>query len=237
MRKVLVLVLTFLAITSLAIANSGNSNKNDNENEATAIADALAAQQQGQIGINKNENININNLKNKQNQDQKQLQGQLQGQKQGQIANGNVETTVTGDETKTKVYANSWPSLSGGIGVSQANAYSIFGGLGVSNTEEYKVCIEKLMVIDTLVKLEYMTKEEAKAEITLILNDLKYNTSTKRFLGILWKTSGRNLLNGVGLLSWDSFWKEGKTPADYLTTKKTVTADKEIVGNRGNVNE
>lgn len=223
MRKLILVVMTVILAVTPAFALLDNTN----------------AQQQGQGQA--------------QGQGQQQGQGQaqsavsnatsgsaaIQGQGQlGIVSQGNNQS-VGGDTTKNTVYATTWPNLSGGVGVSQGNVYSVFGGIGVSSTEEYKVCIEKLMVIDTLVKLGYLSTDEAKAEVKEILSSLKYNTNTKRFLGIFWKTSGRNLLNGLGLLSWDSFWKEGKTPVDGILSIKLPapkkTEDKDITGNGGNL--
>ena len=178
-------------------------------------------QQQGQIAEGGDAN-------QQQGQGQGQLQGQAQGQGQGQaqgqaaiaaqgqiqgnlgIQKGNsteVETKIEGDKNKT--YANAWPALSGGEGVSQANAYSIFGGLGVSATEEYKSIITQIQAIEAIQALD----PEMKAElIQILVNKMMDTNKDKRFLGLFWKTSGRNLLNLFGLLSCDSFWKDGQHP-------------------------
>jgi hypothetical protein len=158
-----------------------------------------------------------------QGQAQGQLQGQLQGQitdvgvrnrvssktstAQEQIANG--EVSVGGDSDKSRTYVASYPSLSGGEGVSQANAYSVFGGLGLSNTEAYKKYITQMQAIEASTIL---TAEDKKALTEVLVKKLMETNKKQRMLGILWETSGRNLLNLFGILSWDSFWNENQEP-------------------------
>ena len=160
-----------------------------------------------------------NDNSQQQGQAQGQLQGQLQGQAQGQgqiAAQGQgqlgvvkTETSVDGDDVKTKVYANSWPALSGGEGVSQANAYSVFGGLGLSQTEAYKAYITQIQAIEA----SSVLSAEKKAEYVAILAEKMIKTNrTKRLLGIGPEVSGRNLLNLFGLLSWDSVWADNQKP-------------------------
>lgn len=158
---------------------------------------------------------------NSTNQNQGQLQGQGQGQAQGQgqgqaqaaiaaqgqIAVGEADQSVSvdGDNTSVKSYAVSYPALSGGEGVSQANAYSIFGGLGLSNTEKYKVYITQIQAIEASATLP----NSVKADLVLKLVDKMVATNkTQRLLGIGPEVSGRNLLNLFGILSWDSWWKD-----------------------------
>lgn len=196
---------------------------------------------------------NSTNQGQAQGQGQGQLQGQAQGQGQGQaqgqvglnlqgqgqVANGTVATSVSGDENKT--YAVSYPSLSGGEGVSQANAYSIFGGLGLSNTEKYKALITQIQAIEAM---QALTADQKKVLVEKLVNKMVESNKTKRFLGLFWETSGRDLGNLLGLLSFDSFWKEGQKPfAKQKTAEQKEVAvekaldDASVAGNRGNVNQ
>jgi len=256
MKRLLLAALAVFLVSTSAWALFDDNSENT---QANAQAIAGAAQQQGQIGINdndnrntnrnSNENVNRNTQGQQQGQGQAQGQGQMQGQAaiaaqgQGQMGivdQGNAQAVnVEGDESK--YLSNSWPAISGSVGVSQAQAYSIFGGLGVSSSEEYKVAIEKLQVIHQLKTLGYLTEDEALAEVKKVYAEMQYATKTKRVLGIFCKTSGRNLLNGLGLLSWDSFWKEGE-PKPIKTNPisleaKPATVDKGVAGNRGYVNQ
>jgi len=172
---------------------------------------------------------NSTNQGQAQGQGQGQLQGQAQGQGQGQgqmqgqaaiaaqgqlgivgqKATNDQAVTVGGDSNENKTYAVSYPSLSGGEGVSQANAYSIFGGLGLSSTEQYKALITQVQAVEAMKSL---TNEEKKVIVDALVAKMVESNKDKRFLGLFWKTSGRDLGNMLGLLSWDSFWKEGQKP-------------------------
>jgi len=185
MKKIVVLVLAMLCmVISIAIAMpSYEDNSNTNEQ----------GQLQGQI----------------QGQMQNQLQGQAQGQ--GQIAVGETaqDVSISGDETKVKSYAVSYPALSGGEGISQANAYSIFGGLGLSQTEKYKVYIVQIQAIEASTVL---TAEQKVAYINTLATKMMKTNKTQRWLGFGPETSGRNLFNLFGILSWDSVWAESQKP-------------------------
>jgi hypothetical protein len=148
-------------------------------------------------------------------------QGQLQGQasfvdatnKQGQVANGSV--SVEGDESDDKTYAASYPNLTGGEGVSQANAFSVFGGIGLSQTEKYKVYITQMQAVEAS---QSLTTEEKQALVDVLVKKMMDTNKKQRFCGIFWETSGRNLLNLFGILAWDSYWKEDQKP--FQTQKK-----------------
>ena len=202
---VLVLAVMLLSLPAYALLDDNSTNQ-------------AQGQQQGQVGINDQEQGQL------QGQGQAQGQGQGQGQLQGQTALGGTslqaqgqaslqgnkqqaDMNVEGDENTT--YANAWPSLSGGEGVSQANAYSVFGGLGLSNTEQYKALITQIQAIEASRTLDEVTKEELVKELIEKMVD---SNKKKRFLGLFWETSGRNLMNLFGVLSWDSFWKDGQHP-------------------------
>jgi len=185
---------------------------------------------------------------NSTDQDQSQGQGQLQGQAQGQLqgqAQGQAQAAIAaqgqlqgqsatqgntqnigGDSTKA--YANAWPSLSGGEGVSQANAYSVFGGLGLSNTEPYKAYITQIQAIEASTVLDAETKQ---IYVSLLTQKMYKENKKQRFLGLFWETSGRNLLNLFGVLSWDSFWAEGQHPFVKAENGKILYNEGCIVGN------
>ena len=159
------------------------------------------------------DNTNINKNLQGQDQLQKQVQGQaqaavaVQGQGQlgivGQSAENDQTTNVGGDTNKTT--ANAWPGLSGGEGVSQANAYSVFGGLGLSNTEAYRKYIVQIQAIEAS---QLLTDTDKKTMVKYLFYKMMDTNKTQRLLGILWETSGRNLSNLFGILSWDSFWRD-----------------------------
>jgi hypothetical protein len=131
----------------------------------------------------------------------------MQGQKTDQANAQSVN--VEGDELNSWAFAA--PAMNAEKGTSPLNAYSIFGGIGVSETEEYSVCVEKIAVIERLMGLGFLTQEEAKIEALKAFAQMKDATKPKRFMGFLWKTRGRHLLNGLGLLATDSWIDEDKT--------------------------
>ena len=161
------------------------------------------------------------------------LQGQQQGQMQGQaqkavsrvIDSGNsmqgqgqeskaVSRNDNSDNSKSEVVAVSFASMSGTKGVSELQG-SLYG-LGLAITEEYDVCIQKLEVINTMDKLGYLTKEEAKIEANKVFAQLKDSTKPKRIFGFGPKTRGRHLFNLFGLAATDSWVNEDKVNARIL---------------------
>ncbi len=112
-------------------------------------------------------------------------------------------------EEKNRNYANAWPALSGQEGVSQANAYSVFGGIGLSNTEPYKRYIVQIQAIEAS---QTLTASEKQLMTSKLFDRMMDTNKKQRFLGLFWETSGRNLMNGFGLLAWDSFWQDKQKP-------------------------
>lgn len=166
---------------------------------------------------NRNENSlrNENDLSNRNDQDQRQGQGQAQGQAQAAVAvqgqaqsSSNSNANEYSSNYKSTAYAFAPPGLTGGVGVEQANIYSIFGGVGSSQTADYSICIEKIKTIKMLEEAQYMTHDQAVIEATAVLSQLKTGSRPKRVLGVGGYTTGKNLLNAFGLLSWDSWQKE-----------------------------
>lgn len=216
----------------------GQISDNDNRNTNTNL--------NGNDNDNRNTNLNANSQGQGQGQDQGQLQGQAQGQGQMQgqaaiAAQGQVQgqASIQGNQQNTseenKTYANAWPSVTGGEGVSQANAYSIFGGLGLSSTEPYKKYIVQIQAIEAS---QTLTSEEKKVLVEKLVNKMIDSNKTQRLLAIGPETSGRNLLNLFGLLSIDSFWKEGQKP---FSSSKSAVVEAELdkvetaEGNKGYV--
>jgi hypothetical protein len=220
-NKVVVLVIALLLLTGIAFAGQ---QQNNNDNGGTEISTNVDVENRN-VGINKNK------------QQQGQIQGQMQGQQQGQIANG--EVSVTGDSTK--VYANAWPSVTGAEGVSSGNAATIFGSLGLSQTEKYKKIMPQLQAVSALVKDGMITPEEGRAIVKPMVEKLVRTNKTQRLLGILWETDGRNLLNGFGILAWDSVWKDGPAqgvasepkPVKAVKAAAPKTVDEGVTGNGG----
>jgi len=226
MKKWVITLMFMFAFATLVFADGHN---NDLDNQQMQGQIGINKQQQGQIGINEqqqgiinsgnsdnknvNKNVNKNHNKNINSQGQGQDQGQMQGQSmgqamgQGQVAVGKVGVEVQ-DNSSYKSYAFSPPGLSANKGVNEGNIYSVFGGIGLASTEEYAICVEKISVIERLEKLGYITAIEARVEARKVFLQLKEASKAKRFLGVLGKTRGRNLINLFGLLSWDSLWDD-----------------------------
>ena len=217
--------------------NQDIDNRNDNDNRNTNTNLLGNEQEQGifDSGNSDNDNRNTNLLGN--DQDQGQTQGQGQGQGQGQFAVGKVNVE---DNSEYKSYAFSPPAIHAQKGTSSANMYSIFGGIGLSQTEEYTIAIEKIAVIERMEALGYLTKEEAIEEARETFEELDSASQPKRVLGIFGKTRGRHLLNLMGLISFDSFYKEGQKPfsksAEWETRERTVDTLETYTGNEGITN-
>jgi len=198
-NKVTILVIAVMMLAvSVAFAGvlSGDNNTNTNLN----------------TNANTNLNANTNVNTNAQGQMQGQLQGQMQGQGQKQTAVGKVNTDVNVSGDVNKVYANSWPSISGAEGVSSGTASSLFGSLGMSSTEQYKKLMPQIQVISNLIKDGTISKEAGQDQIDTLVKRMLRANKTQRFLGIFWETDSKSLINLLGLLSWDSIWDEGQNP-------------------------
>jgi hypothetical protein len=179
------------------IAEGGDANQQQGQGQGQLQGQAQGqgqGQAQGQAAIAAQGQIGIN----------EQIQGNLGIQKGNDVS---TDVNVEGDSGDT--YANAWPSLSGGEGVSQANAYSVFGGLGLSNTEPYKAYITQIQAIEASKALDTETKAVLVGKL---VDKMVESNKDKRFLGLFWKTSGRNLSNLFGILAFDSFWKEDQHP-------------------------
>jgi len=179
------------------------------------------------------DNRNTNLLNNNQGQDQNQGQKQAQGQ---------ANKIAIDDNSDYEAYAFSPPAIHAQKGTESGNMYSIFGGVGLSTTEDYTVAIEKLATIERMLGAGFMTEEEALVEAKQTYKELDEASQPKRWLGIFGQTRGRSLLNVFGLLSWDSWYKEGQTPFSK-SAPWAVREKKEIVpdvndgsGNEGYVN-
>ena len=130
------------------------------------------------------DNANYNSDTNWQDQDQ------MQDQDQGvQIEEGDTKILVA-------------PTTNAQKGQYSTNVYSIVGGIGIAETEQYQMCMDKIELISKLADAGYLTDDEAQAEMDEAFAQLKHLTKTKKFLGVLWRTSGCNLGSGFGLLAW-----------------------------------
>lgn len=241
-----VMALVLMASGAYALGDLENTNNNSANSSSSAVGINNNSNRNFNTNVN---NVDVNNRNSNRNNayssssarsNQNQNQGQLQGQMQGQIAaqaNGQTMTNNVSENHKfMEADANAWPGINGEKGTNNFNGYSIFGGVGISQTAEYQIAIDKLATIKVMEVNGYLSPEEAKAEAKAAYAQLKYATKDKRMLGILWKSTGRNLLNGFGLLTWDSFWTEGGAPTEKSSAPRVKSADKEVNGNRGYVN-
>lgn len=223
MKKILICLAAMLLVVGIACADqtSGGSttigNITGGSSTATATGNGGYIKDSGNSTVGNgignfspsaktevdNKNISINKNSNKQ------AQGQLQGQLQGQVANGKVETNVTGDTNK--VYANSWPSINGVEGVSSGTASTIFGSLGLSSTEAYKKLIPQIQAI-AAIDPSIMNNDEKKVVIQELVLKMKEANRKQRLLGVGPEITGRSLINLFGILSWDSIWDENQRP-------------------------
>lgn len=137
--------------------------------------------------------------------------------------NGGNSISTSGD--KNKSYANAWPSMGGEDGVSQGNIYSIFGGVGLSQTEDYKKYIEQIQVIAAMKVSGLISGRTAENKANRLLDKMMKSNKKQRFLGVGFETSGRNLINFFGILSWDSFWKDRDDVIDDALDNTEVTND------------
>lgn len=223
-KSLLMTVLFSLICTGVALATVIGDETNQS-NSQVGINSSSNKNTNSSYNSNTNMNSDFNSNSNKNTNTQGQVQGQAQSQKAsstalsgsaaiqgqlgivGQSASNDQSVNVGGDTNKT--YANAWPSLSGGEGVSQGNAYSMFGGIGLSNTEKYKVYITEIQAVEAS---KVLTDAEKATMVKTLYQKMLDTNKKQRFLGLFWETSGKNLSNLMGLLAWDSFWKEGQHP-------------------------
>jgi hypothetical protein len=205
MKFLVALVLVML----LAVPVFGlGDNENNNELRNTNTNMDIISNAVNSINTNRSESRSDSSSRSESDSRSTAIQGQMQGQASIQDQ-GNTQN-MDASKGDTKVFANQWPGINGEQGTNNFNGYSIFGGVGISATAEYRMCIEKLANIKMMESCGYFSKEEAISQAKEAWAQFLYTTKDKRFLGVLWKTTGRNLLNGFGLLAWDSFWTGGE---------------------------
>ena len=219
-KLVLVLGFMFLVVASVpSFAAPQNINANISNSESHANSNSSS---------HSNSSSSVRN-----NVSNKQAQGQLQaqGQQNSQISSPS-NTTSDNSGSGNKAYAVAYPSITGEVGNSTGNAGSIFGNFSISNTEKYKQVEQIIQVINAEITAGAIDKSVGQYMIDALNSKLLGTVKTQRVLGILWETSGKNLSNLMGLLTWDSFWKDGtkqggdmSTVLDTTETNSTVTGD------------
>lgn len=149
-------------------------------------------------------------------------QGQIQGQQSSQ-ANG--QTTTVNDPNNSKVYANTWPSVAASEGTSAGTASTIFGSLGIADTEKYKKIQVILQTLSAEIQAGLISKEDAAPMVASLNIKLMGTVKTQRTLfGLGPETSGKNLLNVLGLATADSFYKDGDAQGGQIYTPKAAQA-------------
>lgn len=190
-----------------------------------------------------NDNQNMQGQGQLQGQGQDQQQGQQMGQ--GQVSVGQVDVQDN-SSYKSTAYSFAPPSLASNRGMNEGNIYSIFGGIGLSEDSEYIVCMQKLQVIDSMVKAGLMPADVALVEAEIAFTQLKDSTKPRRVLWVGPKTRGRHIGNFFGLIATDSarneeriyrrmsgLEKDAPKPVKEVRAK---TVDKEVTGNAGYIN-
>jgi len=187
--------------------SNSNSNKNCNSNK--------------NYNTNNNKNINKNYTnvgvdvnsynKNKQKQKQKQKQNQNQNQQQNAFAgaksnqsqsaktgDNDVDVSVAGDSDEYLSLSYAAPSTNPALGTESLNVGCILGGVALTDDNQVTKVSRRFEMLKEL--------EEIGADVTMddyntVVKDIKIATKQPRFLGILWKTSGkRNIFNLFGLI-------------------------------------
>jgi hypothetical protein len=220
---------TNTALSNSSANNNGNGNGNNNGN----LRNVGNSSSNSSVKNSGNSNVRTSTSS---------VQGQAQLQGQGQQSSN---TNSTGNDNK--VYANAWPSVTPAEGTSSGTASSIFGSLGIADTEKYKKIQVILQTLSAEVQAGLITQSQAQSLATDLNVKLLGTVKTQRVLGILWETSGKNLGNVLGLLTFDSFWKDGSKQGGVLNTSAqtqatVAAADSTTVeavrgtNNRGNVN-
>ena len=146
------------------------------------------------------------------------IQGQL-----GLVGQTNQQGTkveVGGDEVKT--YIMQAPHTSAEKGQSAASAYSLFGGLNLAETEEGEKCIEVIRAVSQAEAANLITHEKAVEIANEMINQLVVTARPKRVLGILWRTNGRHLFNGFGMLATDDAFAALEDMANAAAAKKAA---------------
>lgn len=189
-----------------------DNSKTTNTNTAfggTAISGSnSSANNDGNVKNSGNSSINhsgnsTNNIKTSTNQGQGQQQS-------------GTNTTNDSSGSGNKAYAVAYPAVTGTVGNSTGNAGSIFGNLTISNTEKYKQIQEIIQTVNAEMAAGAIDKTTGQTIIDALNTKLLGTVKTQRVLGILWETSGKNLSNLMGFLTWDSFWKDGDAQGGEL---------------------
>ena len=223
-----VLIAVFVFMTT-GVAFAGNNNGNTIASGNTSNSDNIIGH--NTVASNYGNNANNQTAINSGNQIT------------GPSDNGNT-STVGGNNQK--LYANTWPSVTPAEGTSSGTASSIFGSLGIADTEKYKKVQVILQTLAAEVTAGLITQTQAQNMAMGLNVKLMGTVKTQRVLGILWETSGKNLGNLLGLLTFDSVWKDGPKQGGILDTgaqtkAATVALDNTeaksavVAGNQGNV--
>ena len=191
------------------------------------------------INANLNDNHSNSSVKNSGNSSSHStaVQGQQVNSSPSNTSSENSNQTSspsnsTSSGNGNKAYAVAYPAISGEVGNSTGNAGSIFGNFTISNTEKYKQIEQIIQVIDAEISSGAVDKSVGQYMIDALNSKMVQTVKTQRVLGIFWETSGKNLSNLMGLLTWDSFWKDGKKQGgDMSTIMDTTETNSDVVDN------
>lgn len=205
--------------TSTNNNNSSAVNGSVSDNSKTTNTNtAFGGVSNSDSSVNHSGNSSINNSGNsKSSSTSRSTQKQAQQQQSSQ-ANG--QTTTIESPNNSKLYAPNWPSVTPAEGTSSGTASTLFGSLGIADTEKYKKIQVILQTLSAEIQAGLISKDDAAPMIASLNTKLMGTVKTQRTLfGLGPETSGKNFLNGLGLLTSDSFYKDSDAQGGIIATK------------------
>lgn len=219
MPRVFALGDTTLTSTSSAVDNAKNTNTsvNSNFNNANSKSNSHSnsnSHSSSNASVNHSGNSSISHSGNS-NVKTSTFSAQAQDQK---LANTSNPSNTTNDSSgsNNKAYVYSWAAVAANEGTSNGSAGSIFGSFNIADTDNYK---KAQVIIQTIVAArdaKVISDEQANAYCATLIKKMMLSVKTKRILGVGPETSGKNLFNLLGLLSVDSFYKDGDAQGGQL---------------------
>lgn len=205
MKKILttnLLIMLLFVTTASAVINTGNTTNNTSQ----AVSGSYSKVNSELSGYLSNKNYNQDYNSNNQSQSQSNMQGQVQGNVNK--TNNSDSVNVEGDETEVLSYGAG--SLTITSGTSGLNAGTPFGSIAIGNTERFIILATKNAMISEQLRVGVVDAATAKVEADQVLEQMSEECLPNRFCGFGYKTSGCNLSNLFGILSWKSMRKSDK---------------------------
>lgn len=199
--------------------------------------DSVIANSNNVKNDNTNTNVNFNDVKAQSNSmssassKSSSISGSMSASGAIGQATNDQNVNVEGDETKVSVPPS--VTVMGNEGVQGSGFSAPFGGLGFSKTEKYRTYES---IIKQIESSSVLTNDQKAAMVLPLYKKMIASVKTQRILGVAWENEGSNILS---LVTWGSYWKDGKAQGAEVekTNKAVVCTESEVApveGNKGN---